>query len=260
MTSAAPAPRAAGFIIDLDGTLAVGDGLTRGAARLVAATRGAYVVVSNNSSHDPAGLAAELAGRGLALDPERIVLAGAVTVGLLAAERPGARLMLLGSAAIARLAALAGLVLVDHDPQLVLLARDEGFSYERLKRAANALLAGAELVVTNTDATHPGNGGVVPETGALLAAVRACCGPVRFRSIGKPGPALFAAALRTLGTAPAQTLVIGDNPETDGAGAAALGMPFLHVRDGDADAAAKAVEDLIPPLRSASSKGRRTSA
>lgn len=231
------------FIIDLDGTLSVGDGLTLGAARLVAATGGAYVVVSNNSSHDPEGLAAELAQRGLSLAPERIVLAGKVAVELLASERPNARVMLLGSPAIARLAEQAGLRLTDDEPQLVLLARDEAFSYARLERAANAVLRGAELVVANTDATHPGTGGsVVPETGALLAALRACCGPVPFRSIGKPGPMLFEAALRILGTAPAKTVVIGDNPETDGAGAARLGMRFLQVRDGDAEAAARAIE------------------
>lgn len=232
------------FIIDLDGTLSVGDGLTRGAARLVAATGGAYVVVSNNSSHDPEGLAEELARRGLSLAPERIVLAGKVAVELLATQRPNARVMLLGSRAIARLAERAGLQLTDHGPHVVLLARDEHFSYARLARAANAVLAGAELVVTNTDATHPGPGGsVVPETGTLLAALRACCGPVPFRSIGKPGPLLFEAALRILGTAPASTLVIGDNPDTDGAGAARLGMRFLLVRDGDAEAAAGAIEN-----------------
>lgn len=231
------------FIIDLDGTLSVGDGLTRGAARLIAATGGAYVVLSNNSSHDPAGLARELGERGLALAPERIVLAGASTVRLLAAERPGLRVMLLGSRAIASLAAREGLHLTDDDPQVVLLARDEHFSYERLKIAANSVLRGAELVVTNTDLTHPGpEGSVIPETGSLLAALRACCGPVPFRSIGKPGPALFREALRILGTAPASTWVIGDNPDTDGVGAAQLGMPFRLVREGDANSVAGAIE------------------
>lgn len=231
------------FIIDLDGTLSVGDGLTRGATRLIAATGGAYVVLSNNSSHDPEGLARELAERGLVLAPERIVLAGAAAVRLLAAERPRCRVMLVGSRPIANLAAREGLQLTDDDPQVVLLARDEQFSYEKLSGAANAILRGAELVVTNTDRTHPGpGGGVVPETGALLAALQACCGPVPFRTIGKPGRALFDEALRILGTAPASTWVIGDNPDTDGAGAARLGMPFLLVRDGDADSAASAIE------------------
>ena len=39
--------------------------------------------------------------------------------------------------------------------------------------------------------------------------------------IAKPAPALFAAACRDLGVAPAQTLMVGDDPVTDGGAAAA---------------------------------------
>ncbi len=241
-----------GFIVDLDGTLSVGPGLTRGARELIAALGGAYVVVSNNSSHEPAGIAAELGACGLAIAPERIVLAGAATLELLAAERPGARVMLLGSAAMSALAVAAGLQLVEAHPEIVVLARDEHFSYDRLRRAADAVRGGAALVATNADLTHPGRDGrVVPETGALLAALRACCGPLPCRTIGKPGPLLFMEALRRLGTAPARTLVIGDNPETDGAGAAQLGMPFLQVHECDAVAAAASLRRRQPPVRTA---------
>jgi len=227
------------YVIDLDGTLAAGGCLTRGAGELIAATGGAYVVVSNNSSHSPCGVADELAACGLAIPPERIVLAGAVTLTLLASERPGARVMLLGSTAMAEMAVAAGMRLVEDDPDMVVLARDEQFSYDRLLRAANAVRGGAELVATNADPSHPGKDGrIVPETGALLAALKACCGPLTHRTIGKPGPVLFTEALRRLGTAPARTLVIGDNAATDGLGAQRLGMPFLQVHDCDAAAAA----------------------
>jgi HAD superfamily hydrolase (TIGR01450 family) len=248
----APAGTLEGFIIDLDGTLSVGPKLTRGAPELIAATGGAYVVVSNNSSHGPDGLAAELAACGLPVPPERIVLAGAATVEMLAAERPGARVMLLGSRTLGQLALAAGLRLTDAAPEFVVLARDERFSYASLQRAADAVRSGAALVATNADLVHPGgNGSVVPETGALLAAMLACCGPVPHRVIGKPGPRLFTEALRRLGTAPARTLVIGDNPETDGAGAARLGMPFLQVHDCDVFSAAAWLECNASPLRTA---------
>jgi HAD superfamily hydrolase (TIGR01509 family) len=45
--------------------------------------------------------------------------------------------------------------------------------------------------------------------------------------IAKPAPALFAAACRDLGVAPAETLMVGDDPVTDG-GAAAAGLR-VHV-------------------------------
>jgi HAD superfamily hydrolase (TIGR01450 family) len=237
------ATRFAGYVIDLDGTLTLAQGLTRGARELIARVRDAYVVVSNDSSHTPSGLADELADLGLPVPPTRIVLAGAATIDLIADEMPGARVMLFASPALSALAVAAGLELVDERPDVVVLARDESFTYAKLCRAANAIRRGAGLVVTNLDLTHPGHGrDVVPETGALLAALRACCSDVPYRVVGKPEPRLFIEALRRLGTPPESTLVIGDNPATDGRGAKKLGMPFLLVRDGDAKAAAAALD------------------
>lgn len=231
-----------GCVIDLDGTLTLGDGLTRGARELVAATGGAFVVLSNNSSHSATDLATELAALELDVPPARILLAGAHAVALLGQERPGERVLLLGSPALERLAVAAGLVLDEDRPRTVLLARDERFSYPRFARAANAVRHGAQFMVANADLTHPGpDGGIVPETGALLAAFRACCPDAPCRVIGKPEAALFADALRILGTRPERTLVIGDNAATDGEGARRTRMPFLHVFDCDVSAAAAVV-------------------
>jgi ribonucleotide monophosphatase NagD (HAD superfamily) len=108
----------------------------------------------------------------------------------------------------------------------VVLCRDTDFDYARLAAIARALAAGAELWVANPDLTHPGAGGrIVPETGALLAAVRAVAPAAPPRVFGKPEPALFLTGLA--GTPPAEALMLGDNPATDIAGARALGLPAL---------------------------------
>jgi len=152
---------------------------------------------------------------------------------LMAEEQPGARVLLLASVAMRRYAVRAGLRLADERPDIVVIARDRRFSFGRLAAAANAVRAGAALVATNPDRTHPGPGeAIVPETGALLSAVLSCVGPVQYRVIGKPGPALFLAAMARLGVGSADTVVIGDNLETDGAGARRLGMRFLRVQAG----------------------------
>jgi ribonucleotide monophosphatase NagD (HAD superfamily) len=178
----------------------------------------------------------------------RIVLAGAETLRLLAQEKPGVRVMLLGSPALEQLAIAAGLTLTTERPGMVVLARDERFSYDRVALAANALRGGAQLVAANADLTHPGAAGtIVPETGALLAAVRACCPDAACRVIGKPEPYLFVEALSILGTHPERTLVVGDNPSTDGLGAKRMGMPYLRVSNCDVTGAAAWVRAHIRP-------------
>lgn len=215
---------------DLDGCLVAGDTVLPGARELVAGLGARLVLVSNNSTDTPESLSARLARLGLAIPARRIVLAGTSALELVAAERPGARVRLFGSARLEAHAGRLGLSLVRRDAAAVVLARDTGFAYADLAELVALLDDGAELVVTNPDGCHPGAGGaIVPETGALLAAVRACLPDLVHRTVGKPGALMFRRALEIAGAAPAEALFIGDNPATDGRGAAAAGMAFALV-------------------------------
>ncbi|MCP5996054.1 HAD hydrolase-like protein, partial [Klebsiella pneumoniae] len=51
-------------------------------------------------------------------------------------------------------------------------------------------------------------------------------------TIGKPNSLLFETACRRSGLTLDPCSVIGDNPDTDGKGAQAVGLPFLHVETG----------------------------
>jgi HAD superfamily hydrolase (TIGR01450 family) len=223
--------RARGVLVDLDGTLLTGGALVGGARELLASVAGRFAIVSNNAEHTPDELAEVLARLGLDVPARRIVLAGTLALELVARDRPGARVMLLGSPSLHAFAAALGLAVDDRQPDVVVVGRDRRFSYERLCLAANAVRAGAALVVANPDLTHPGTAGsIVPETGAILAAILACTGPTAHRIVGKPEHTLFLAGLEQLGCAPHEAVMIGDNVETDGRGAERLGMHFIRVQ------------------------------
>ncbi|MBO9647756.1 MAG: HAD-IIA family hydrolase [Variovorax sp.] len=220
------------LILDLDGTLIREDEALPGAAELLARYRERCVIVSNNSTHTASGVARRLARMGLAVDPAQIVLAGEVTVAHLRQSHADARILLASSDALRRHAIAQGCTLVRADADLVVLALDPRFSTRRLALMANELRRGARLIATNSDDNHPGPAGsVVPETGALLAALVAASGVAPLSIIGKPGPLLFEEGMRRLGTAAtrANTVVIGDNPATDLRGAAAFGLRALLV-------------------------------
>lgn len=244
---------ARGFLIDLDGTLVSGGAALPGAAALLERLAGRFVLVSNDAEHTPRQLAAQLRRLGLAVPADRILLAGAAALDPLARERPGARILLLGSAALHRQARRRGLVPLDRGEEgveAVVLCRDRGFTYGRLERAAHAVRGGAALVVANPDLVHPGPGGrVVPETGALLQALLACTGPMPYRLVGKPEPGLFLAGLARLGLAAEETVMVGDNPATDGTGARRLGIGFLQAGPGGPAAWGRAIAAEARPQR-----------
>ncbi|ERF84675.1 HAD hydrolase-like protein [Bradyrhizobium viridifuturi] len=223
------------ILCDIDGCLIAGDTALPGASELVSRFGDRLIAISNNSTDTPETLAARLARLGLALPADRIVLAGATAIDEIAMASPEARLALIGSATLAARASMRGLVLTDRDADFALLTRDVDFTYERLERLVRLLSAGTELIVANIDATHPAaDGGLVPETGALLGAVKTCLPGLRYRAIGKPEEALFRAALLKAGVESCEAIVIGDNPETDGEGARRLGIAFAGIGNGSA--------------------------
>ncbi|MGO4674871.1 HAD-IIA family hydrolase [Bosea sp. 2YAB26] len=222
-----------GCLVDLDGTLVRGRQMLPGANAFLESLDGRFVIVSNDAEHTPLELSRALKRLGLTIAPRRIVLAGSTALDEIARRQPRARISMMASKSLMIHARDRGLVPVQERPDIVFLGRDRHFSYERLMLAANAVRGGAELVAANPDLVHPGpDGAVVPETGALLAALLACTGPVPYRIIGKPEPALFEAGLALLGLSRNAVLMVGDNPATDGEGARRLGLRYFELRDG----------------------------
>jgi ribonucleotide monophosphatase NagD (HAD superfamily) len=184
-------------------------------------------------------MATMLLGQGASIPARNIILAGAAAVEELAWARPEARVLAVAGPAICALAAERGLRLVEESAEAVLLCRHPGLRYADIADAVQALHRGTELWVANPDLTHPAADGTpVPETGAVLAALLACVHAAQPRMVGKPAPLLFRQALGLMGCRAAEAAMIGDNPATDGAGVAAVGMPFLLVGRGEGALAA----------------------
>jgi pyridoxal phosphatase len=167
---------------------------------------------------------------GLAIAPSRILLAGEQTLRRIARERPGARIALYAAAPLQDLACALGLHPDRLTPDMAVLARDTGFGFCDLRELAAHLHHGLPLWLTNADASHPGPDGTPePETGALFAAVTAAVPGIVVRQLGKPDPYLLDLALNAAGVRADQAIFLGDTPSTDGAAAAASGIPFVLI-------------------------------
>ena len=222
---------ARGYLIDLDGTLLSGGRLLPGARELLEHAAGRFVILSNDSEHTPVELSARFRQLEITIDAERFILAGTFALETLAGRGKIERLMLLGSQSLCAYARHLRFRVRSRDADCVFVARDRRFTYAKLAAAAQEVARGATVAVACPDTTHPDPTGLpVPEAGALAAALLACTGSVPVEVFGKPAHGMFRMACARLGIAPEDGLMIGDNPATDGKGAADIGMPFHHAQ------------------------------
>ena len=256
---AAPTPRL--VIFDLDGVVYRGLEPIAGAAALVSALRAAGRAVrfaTNNSMATRKAYAERLAGQGIAAVPGEIVTSTSATISHLQAHEPQLRRVLaVGAGGMLSELREAGYEAtyagdaagpewngapLDKVYDAVVVGLDPDVTYRVLGIAAAAIRAGARFVATNADLRYPTPGGLMPGAGAIVAALQATTGQ-RPLVIGKPEPAMFQAILEADGVAPAEALVIGDNPDADVPAARRAGIPVILVLTGVTDAAAAATLD-----------------
>lgn len=225
------APEALGYLLDWDGCIAVSNQLVPEAVRFMQADPSRIAIVSNNSTNTVSDLLSILDTAGLCLNPEQIILAGVETLRRAGEDKTRPTLVLSDPRMRAEARRL-GIALDAVRPERVVLLRDTRFSYARLEKSADALSRGAQLLVANPDTSHPARDGRRrPETGAWLAAIRACT-TIRddqIEIIGKPQPALFQKGCAVLRMSEDEIVMIGDNPATDIIGAEQLGIRSLLV-------------------------------
>jgi glycerol 3-phosphatase-2 len=231
----------AGFIVDLDGVVWVGDRPVPGAAETIGELRrrGKRVLfVTNDPRSGRDEYAARLTEHGIPSARDDVLTSGAATAEVAArATGGGARALVVGSPALKREVQAAGLSVVDGEAgrgaQVVIVGGHDGFDYHELRIAASAAREGATLYATGRDATFPMPDGPWPATGAIVAAIETASG-ARAIGVGKPEPHLFEVARERLELPAERIAVVGDTPRSDLAGGRRAGMATILVLTGNA--------------------------
>lgn len=219
----------AGYALDLDGTVYLGESLLPGAKRTVAYLRAAgrpVVFLSNNPLRSREEYAAKLTRLGIPAEPGDVINSSYVLVRHLLATAPGARLFVIGEGSVRSELESAGFVLTDRprEVEIVVACFDRTFDYRKLQVAFDAIRAGARFVATNRDAYCPTPEGGLPDCGAVIAAVEVATGHPVEEVVGKPSPIMGRVLAERLGVPPAESLIAGDRLETDIAMGRASGM------------------------------------
>lgn len=232
------ADRFDGFLFDLDGVVWRGEEAIPAVAQTIARLRelGKRVVfLTNNASRSPRQYAVKLMRMLIPTQPTDVVTSGHVVIEHLRGIglRTGDRVHLCAAPGLAQLLRADGLVPTSQTTgvQALVVAWNPKLTFDDLRRAADVARADVPFIAANNDATYPGELGLLPGSGAILAAVEVASGRTA-TVVGKPKPEMFRLALERAGSDPSRTLVCGDRPETDVAGARAAGMPVALVLTG----------------------------
>ncbi|TFG18980.1 MAG: HAD family hydrolase, partial [Promethearchaeota archaeon] len=93
---------------------------------------------------------------------------------------------------------------------------DRNFTYQKLAIAQRCLLEGkAEFYATNTDATLPITGGILPGAGVMVNALQTCTNKKPGKIFGKPNPEGIELILREHKISPKEAVIFGDRLDTD---------------------------------------------
>lgn len=233
------------FLFDLDGCLWVGEQAVEDAADALNALRTAgkgIVFITNDPRHGAEQYVRKLWRLGFQAAMDEVVTVGAALQSVLADSLVPRSAFVVGSPALIDHVARAGMTIVNRTERaaqadLVVVAGHEQFDYAELRTAVQAVRRGGQLVGTTRDATFPMPDGPWPGSGAVLAAVEAGAGRSADLIVGKPEPAMYAAALDRLG--PGRVLAVGDRLDMDVAGAQRAGLDSALVLTG-----ASTVEEL----------------
>jgi len=221
--------RVRGLLVDLDGTLYVGDEPVEGAREALGKLRagGLELRYVTNTTRKPRRVVAEtLLSLGFEVGEAEIFTPARAAVGLIGDSScfPLVNESLLED--------LEGIALTEHHPDHVLVGDlGEGFTYERLNPAFRCLMDGADLIALQRNRYWRREDGLYLDAGPFVAALEYASAKSA-SVVGKPERSFFRLTLEDLGLGPHEVAMVGDDAEADVTGAQAAGLKGVQVRTG----------------------------
>jgi glycerol-1-phosphatase len=222
------------WIVDLDGVIwltgqAIGD--AAGAVGRLRAHGVRVVFATNNSAPTTTELIERLRKLGIETTAADLVSSAHAAAGLL---EPGQAVRMLAGAGVREALDERGVTIADEGPVVAaIVGWTRTFDFDSLSDTASAARQAGRLIGTNEDPTHPTPTGLVPGSGALLAAVATASGVVP-EVAGKPYEPMVALIQQRFGfkAGDPAVVMVGDQLGTDGRLAKRLGLAFGLVDSG----------------------------
>ena len=207
------------FVLDMDGTLYLGDQVFPGAVDFIHTLERSgrkYVYLTNNSSRAGVDYIDRLRGLGFPCSEDNIFSSGMAMGLYLNQNYPGKRVCLVGNAALRRELESYGVTISDENADLVVVGFDTELDYHKLDRAVHFLRRGKPFLACNPDWVCPMPAGeVLPDCGSICALLSAASEGVQPFYLGKPNRSIVDILSEKTGIPQAEICCVGDRLYTD---------------------------------------------
>jgi HAD superfamily hydrolase (TIGR01458 family) len=225
------------FFIDIDGVLYDGNEAIPGGAEAIRYLQGQdikFLLVTNTSRMSAQQIGSRLNQLDYPVSHHDIFAVPQIAVDYVTRRYGSASCFLITDAKVEQMFADAGhLVTRDEKPvDVVILSTIEWPHFGEIDIAARLIRDGAEPIAMHRDKFYPDGGVARLGLGAVVAALESVIErPVTV--IGKPNPEFFHVSLEHAGFKADHTIMIGDTPEVDIAGATSAGLRSIQVATGN---------------------------
>lgn len=237
------------FLLDMDGTLYLGDQVFEGAVDFVeriAQSGRRYIYLTNNSSRAGKDYVNRLRRLGFPCGRENVFTSGMATGMYLRENYPGKKVCLVGTDAFRRELISYGVEISDSEADVVVVGFDTELVYSKLERAVHFLRKGAMFIAANPDWVCPMPGEeVLPDCGSICALLTASTGREPLY-IGKPNRNMVDIISEMTKVPNERICCVGDRLYTDIAVAVNAGAVSVLVMSGETTAEMLAVSEIKP--------------
>lgn len=209
------------YLIDLDGTIYRGEKTIQSGVDFVNRLNEKkipYLFLTNNTTRTPEMIVAKLASHGVITDVDHVYTPIMATVSYLLEHNPGTDAIpvyIIGQIGLWKgLLAEDRIVLDNNNPKYVIVGMDTDLTYKKICIATNAIRKGAEFIGTNSDHVLPSGDKLLPGNGSQCAMIAVASDQKTF-FIGKPSAVIVNYALKKIKKNIEESLIVGDNYETD---------------------------------------------